>query len=130
MNLVLNAVDAMEPGQTLTLSTGMAAGRAWISCADTGRGISRENLDRIFDAFFTTKPAGKGTGLGLHITHKIVQDSGGEIEVQSQEGEGSTFTIYLPAADAPDGPAVDTNEGAGLPKSAPAQQELEPSAAS
>ena len=111
----------MEPGQTLTVSTGMAADRAWISCADTGRGISRENLDRIFDAFFTTKPAGKGTGLGLHITHKIVQDSGGEIEVQSQEGEGSTFTIYLPAADA--------NEGAGLPQSAPPQQELEPSAA-
>ena len=130
MNLVLNAVDAMEPGQILTLSTGMAAGRAWISCADTGRGISRENLDRIFDAFFTTKPAGKGTGLGLHITHKIVQDSGGEIEVQSQEGKGSTFTIYLPAADAPDGPAVNTNEGAGLPQSAPAQPELEPSAAS
>ena len=127
MNLVLNAVDAMEPGQTLTVSTGMAADRAWISCADTGRGISRENLDRIFDAFFTTKPAGKGTGLGLHITHKIVQDSGGEIEVQSQEGEGSTFTIYLPAA--ADAPAADANEGAGLPQSAPPQQELEPSAA-
>ena len=126
MNLVLNAVDAMEPGQILTLSTGKAAGRAWISCADTGRGISRENLDRIFDAFFTTKPAGKGTGLGLHITHKIVQDSGGEIQVQSQEGEGSIFTIFLPAADAT---APDTNEGDGLPHSAPPQQELEPSAA-
>ncbi|MCH7621560.1 MAG: hypothetical protein IH870_06650 [Chloroflexi bacterium] len=126
MNLVLNAVDAMEPGHTLTLSTGMEDSRAWISCADTGRGISRENLDRIFDAFFTTKPAGKGTGLGLHITHKIVQDSGGEIEVQSQEGEGSTFTIYLPAAYAR---AADCNEGAGLPQSTPPQQELEPSAA-
>ena len=131
MNLVYNAVDAMEPGQTLTLSTGMAAGRAWISCADTGKGISRENLGRIFDAFFTTKPAGKGTGLGLHITHKIVQDSGGEIEVQSQEGEGSTFTIYLPAADAtgPDAPGPNNIEEAGLPQSAPYQQELEPSAA-
>jgi len=126
MNLVLNAVDAMEPGQTLTLSTGMTAGRAWISCADTGRGISRENLNRIFDAFFTTKPAGKGTGLGLHITHKIVQDSGGEIEVQSQEGEGSTFTIYLPAADAP---ASDFDDVAAQPRPAPSQQELEPSAA-
>jgi signal transduction histidine kinase len=126
MNLVLNAVDAMEPGQALTLSTGMAAGRTWISCADTGRGVSQENLDRIFDAFFTTKPAGKGTGLGLHITHKIIQDSGGEIEVQSQEGEGSTFTIYLPAADAR---APDANEGAGLHQSAHPQQELEPSAA-
>ena len=121
MNLVLNAVDAMAPGQKLTLSTGMADGRVWISCADTGNGISRENLDRIFDAFFTTKPAGKGTGLGLHITHKIVQDSGGEIEVRSQEGVGSAFTIYLPAADA--------GQGAGLPQSAPPQQELEPSTA-
>ena len=131
MNLVLNAVDAMEPGQTLTLSTGMANGRAWISCADTGKGISRENMDRIFDAFFTTKPAGKGTGLGLHITHKIVQDSGGEIEVQSQEGEGSTFTIYLPAADAPatDFPATDFDDEAAQPRPAPPQQELEPSAA-
>ena len=126
MNLVLNAVDAMEPGQTLTLSTGTTGGRAWISCADTGRGISQENLARIFDAFFTTKPAGKGTGLGLHITHKIVQDSGGEIEVRSQEGEGSTFTIYLPAADAP---APDATEGPGLPQAAPPQQELEPSVA-
>ena len=99
----------------------MADGRVWISCADTGKGISRENLDRIFDAFFTTKPAGKGTGLGLHITHKIVQDSGGEIEVQSQEGVGSTFTIYLPA--------VDAGQGAGRHRSAPSQQELEPSAA-
>jgi signal transduction histidine kinase len=126
MNLVLNAVDAMEPGQALTLSTGMAAGRTWFSCAVTGRGVSQENLDRIFDAFFTTKPAGKGTGLGLHITHKIIQDSGGEIEVQSQEGEGSTFTIYLPAADAR---APDANEGAGLHQSAHPQQELEPSAA-
>ena len=126
MNLVLNAVDAMEPGQTLTLSTGTAAGRAWISCADTGRGISRENLDRIFDAFFTTKPAGKGTGLGLHITHKIVQDSGGEIQVQSQEGEGSTFTIFLPAADAN---PLDTTEESGLPPAVSPQQELEPSAA-
>ena len=126
MNLVFNAVDAMERGQNLTLSTGMAGSRAWISCADTGSGISRENLNRIFDAFFTTKPAGKGTGLGLHITHKIVQDSGGEIEVQSQEGEGSTFTIYLPAAYVP---APDTNDGVGLPQSAPPQQELEPSTA-
>ena len=121
LNLVLNAVDAMESGHTLTLSTGMDADRVWISCADTGRGISRENLARIFDAFFTTKPAGKGTGLGLHITHKIIQDSGGDIQVQSQEGEGSTFTIYLPAADA--------GSGGGLLQPDSTKQELEPSAA-
>jgi signal transduction histidine kinase len=59
-------------------------------------------LDQIFDAFFTTKPVGKGTGLGLHITHRIIEDCGGEIQVQSQPGLGTTFTLYLPIANPED----------------------------
>ena len=96
MNLIINASDAMGGSGTLTLSTGASDNRVWLSCADTGSGISAENLDKIFDAFFTTKPVGKGTGLGLHITHRIIEDCGGEIRVDSKEGAGTTFTIYLP----------------------------------
>jgi two-component system NtrC family sensor kinase len=96
MNLVINASDAMGKSGTLTLRTGVSRDQVWMSCADTGSGISQENLDKIFDAFFTTKPVGKGTGLGLHITHRIVEDCGGEIRVQSEEGVGTVFTIYLP----------------------------------
>jgi two-component system NtrC family sensor kinase len=98
MNLVLNANDAMGNSGTLTLSTGVCGDRVWLSCADTGSGIPQENLDHIFDAFFTTKPIGKGTGLGLYITHRIIEDCGGEIQVQSQLGVGTTFTFYLPIA--------------------------------
>jgi signal transduction histidine kinase len=98
MNLILNASDAMGKSGTLTLSTGVDDGLAWISCRDTGSGISPQDLERIFDAFFTTKPVGKGTGLGLHITHRIVEDCGGEIRVESEEGVGTTFTICLPIA--------------------------------
>ncbi|HZA22275.1 MAG TPA: ATP-binding protein [Dehalococcoidia bacterium] len=98
MNLIINASDAMGGSGTLTISTGVSEDGVWVSCADTGSGISAENLDKIFDAFFTTKPVGKGTGLGLHITHRIVEDCGEEIRVDSQEGSGTTFTIYLPVA--------------------------------
>jgi two-component system NtrC family sensor kinase len=102
MNLILNANDSMGSSGTLTLSTGVCGSRVWLSCADTGSGISRENLEHIFDAFFTTKPVGKGTGLGLHITHRIIEDCAGEIQVQSQLGLGTTFTIYLPIASVQD----------------------------
>ena len=64
--------------------------------ADTGCGIKEELLERIFEPFFTTQPVGKGTGLGLSVTFGIVEQHGGTIEVQSQEGQGSTFTISLP----------------------------------
>jgi two-component system NtrC family sensor kinase len=102
MNLILNANDAMGNSGTLTLSTRVCDSRVWLACADTGSGIPRENLDHIFDAFFTTKPVGKGTGLGLHITHRIIEDCAGEIQVQSQPGLGTTFTLYLPIASVPD----------------------------
>jgi signal transduction histidine kinase len=102
MNLILNANDAMGNSGTLTLSTGVCDSRVWLSCADTGSGIPKEILDHIFDAFFTTKPVGKGTGLGLHITYRIIEDCGGEIQVQSQPGLGTTFTLYLPVANPED----------------------------
>jgi signal transduction histidine kinase len=68
-----------------------------LKVGDTGCGIKPEHLDRIFEPFFTTQDIGKGTGLGLSVTYGIVEQHGGELEVQSREGEGSTFTIYLPA---------------------------------
>ncbi|OHB27996.1 MAG: histidine kinase [Desulfuromonadaceae bacterium GWC2_58_13] len=94
LNLVLNALQAMPAGGTLTVSAGAEAGEAQIRFADTGQGIPEESLDRIFNPFFTTRS--EGTGLGLAITHRIVQGHGGRIEVESRPGEGAIFTLHLP----------------------------------
>ncbi|MBI5379056.1 MAG: PAS domain S-box protein, partial [Nitrospirae bacterium] len=77
--------------------------RQWVelSFEDTGHGIAGEHLPRIFDPFFTTKGVGEGTGLGLSVSYGIVHEHGGEIQVQSRLGEGSTFTIHLPIVEAP-----------------------------
>ncbi|HNY32275.1 MAG TPA: substrate-binding domain-containing protein [Fibrobacteria bacterium] len=98
-NLATNAIDAMEPvGGTVDLLVDGDAQEVRISVSDHGTGISQENLVRIFDPLFTTKPVGKGTGLGLTIIHDIVHgDFGGMIEVESQVGVGTTFRIRLPA---------------------------------
>jgi len=99
-NLMDNAVEAMGPkgGGTLTISTRVAplGQGVRISFADTGVGISEENRAKLFTPFFTTKPVGKGTGLGLAIVYGIVKMHSGQMQVQSEEGEGSTFTITLP----------------------------------
>ena len=69
---------------------------AAVAVQDTGSGISPENLSRIFDPFFTTKPEGEGTGLGLSVSYGIVSNHSGRIEVESQVGQGTTFTVLLP----------------------------------
>jgi len=102
VNLVSNAHQAMrDHGQprVLTVTTGMAAGggRAWIAVADTGPGMSPEVRERIFEPFFTTKPEGQGTGLGLSLCQGIVESHEGRIQVESEPGRGTTFTIELPA---------------------------------
>ncbi len=98
MNILINAVQAMQEKGTVTLQSRPAAdGFVEVSIADTGCGIPPDKLDRIFDPFFTTKPSGKGAGLGLSIAYGIVAKHGGAIAVASRPGEGSTFTVRLPA---------------------------------
>ncbi|MBN2293681.1 MAG: PhnD/SsuA/transferrin family substrate-binding protein [Pirellulales bacterium] len=96
VNLMLNACAAMPNGGTLTLSTTFRDGKVHIAVADTGTGIKREHIERIFDPFFSTKGVGKGTGLGLSVSYGLVHQHGGTLEVESQEGLGSTFTVILP----------------------------------
>jgi PAS domain S-box-containing protein len=97
-NLILNARDAMPDGGTLTIKTRVTDQReVEVAFEDTGRGIPPENLDRIFDPFFTTMPVGAAVGLGLAISYSIVRQHQGKIDVQSEVGEGSTFTVRLPA---------------------------------
>ena len=103
LNLLLNALDAMPDGGRLRVSTGCAGEQAqvWIAFADTGRGIAPDALPHIFDPFYTTKS--EGLGLGLYITRNIVEEHGGRIEVESLLGEGTTFTVWLPAPEDGDG---------------------------
>lgn len=96
LNLLINAKDAMPNGGTMTITTEFDGKNIVINFTDNGVGIRKEDIDRIFEAFFTTKEPGKGTGLGLSITRGIVRKLGGEIKVNSVEGHGTTFTIYLP----------------------------------
>lgn len=96
INLIQNAIEATEPGGSITITSRFEKQKKSIEIAvtDTGEGISAEDLRKIFDPFYTNKE--QGTGLGLAITHGIVEQHGGKIEVSSQKGEGSTFTIRLP----------------------------------
>jgi two-component system NtrC family sensor kinase len=101
LNLLVNAGQAIDAHGTITLSTGVADSEVWIAIADTGAGIAPENLKRIFDPFFTTKPVGQGTGLGLSVSHSIVRKHGGRIDVDSEVGRGTRFTIRLPLRQSP-----------------------------
>jgi len=100
LNLMTNACHAMPQGGKLSLTTYFEKKKneVCIEIKDTGLGIAKEIKDRIFEPFFTTKDPGKGTGLGLSISYRIVKENGGHIEVDSEEGKGSTFRIRLPAA--------------------------------
>lgn len=96
-NLINNACQAMpQEGGTVTIKTGHKEGFVYASIADTGSGISTENLKKIFDPFFTTKQKGEGTGLGLSVTKNIIEAHKGELLVESEQGFGTTFTVRLP----------------------------------
>lgn len=99
-NLLINARDAMFAGGTITLKTSRTEDEIVIEVADTGEGISEENLGKIFDPFFTTKGVGNGTGLGLAVTYGIVQEHAGTISVTNNADGGASFRIVFPEASA------------------------------
>ncbi len=96
MNLLVNAGHAIEDKGVITIRTGQEGEQVWVEIADNGKGIAPEHLSRIFDPFFTTKPIGQGTGLGLSLSYGIVQKHGGRIDVKSELGKGTTFSVWLP----------------------------------
>lgn len=96
MNLVVNAIDAIEGVGEIRITTGIKDQSATISVADTGSGIPPENLMRVFEQGFTTKPVGKGSGLGLALSKDIMDKHHGQITVESEVGKGSVFTITIP----------------------------------
>ncbi|GAB6062946.1 ATP-binding protein [Deferrisoma palaeochoriense] len=95
LNLCLNAVQSMGEGGTLRIEVGRDGGGAVLRVADTGHGIPEDVRDRIFEPFFSLRPG--GTGLGLSIAHSVVEEHGGRIEVESEVGKGTTFTLWIPA---------------------------------
>jgi two-component system NtrC family sensor kinase len=113
VNLLNNAAEAMEEGGTITLATRPLNGQVEIKVSDTGCGIPEENLGKLFTPFFTTKALGKGTGLGLSIVYGIIKMHRGQIAVQSQVGQGTTFTVTLPVQ-LPKGQLAPTSAPAGV----------------
>lgn len=97
VNLIKNAMQAMTKGGTLTLQTGESSDGVWFSVGDTGGGIPQEQLNRIFEPFYTTKK--KGTGLGLMIVQRIIRSHRGRIDLESHVGRGTTFRVLLPLHD-------------------------------
>jgi signal transduction histidine kinase len=113
LSLVTNAIDAMPNGGTLRIHGSVRAGTVRLEIADTGHGISPELMPRLFDPWVTTKPEGRGTGLGLGIVREVIHTHGGRVTVHSAPGEGATFAIELPAivADVPsDNPPDSTDD--------------------
>jgi signal transduction histidine kinase len=96
MNLLINAAHAIEGHGRITVRTGYSDTHTWVEIEDTGKGIAPEHLSRIYEPFFTTKPVGQGTGLGLSLSYGIVQRHGGSIEVSSTVGVGTVFRLVLP----------------------------------
>jgi PAS domain S-box-containing protein len=97
LNLVVNAVQAAGDAGHVEIETACEAGGVCVRVRDDGPGIAPEHRDRMFVPFFTTKPAGEGTGLGLYISYQIVRGHSGELRVDSQPGAGATFTVWLPS---------------------------------
>ncbi|MBL8453644.1 MAG: histidine kinase, partial [Zoogloea sp.] len=101
--LIVNAAQAIQDQGEICLRTGrLGEDQVWISVTDTGKGIPAEDLQRIFEPFYTTKPVGQGTGLGLSLSWGIVERHHGRIEVSSEVGKGTTFTVILPIESPPE----------------------------
>ncbi len=96
LNLVMNSLQAMPKGGNLQVALKYKKKHVHLSIADTGCGIPKDNLAKLFTPFFTTKDIGEGTGLGLTVVHGIVEEHEGTIHVDSEVGKGATFTIALP----------------------------------
>jgi PAS domain S-box-containing protein len=122
LNLLVNAAQAIPEGRVdehqVEIVLGLEGARVVLSVRDTGCGIAPENLTRIFDPFYTTKPVGVGTGLGLAISHRIVTALGGDIDVQSAPGRGSTFRVSFPVAVGAAAPAPAEPSAEGTPRAA------------
>jgi PAS domain S-box-containing protein len=101
LNLLVNAIHAMPDGGTLRLTLSRRDRHLALAVADTGHGIPKDVLPKVFNPFFTTKEVGKGTGLGLTVVHGIITEHGGTIEVESEPGRGTTFTLTLPIEEVP-----------------------------
>jgi two-component system, NtrC family, sensor kinase len=109
MNILVNAAQAIDKKGEIYVTTDAIDGCVVISIADTGSGISKDNLTKIFDPFFTTKEVGKGTGLGMNIAYNIIKKHNGTIDVSSEIGKGTTFTIRIPIeSEALESKALDT----------------------
>jgi two-component system NtrC family sensor kinase len=96
LNMISNARDAMPDGGTLTVKTRSDGENVQVEISDTGMGIRKENLSKIFDTFFTTKDSVKDVGLGLSVCYGFIKDHGGDIKVESEWGSGTTFKIIIP----------------------------------
>jgi len=106
LNLISNSVDAMTGGGKLTLRLARVDDRVRLEVQDTGSGIPPELLNRIFNPWVTTKPQGKGSGLGLSIARQVIVSHGGTIRVDNRRGPGAVFTIDLPAQNVPSPPDI------------------------
>jgi signal transduction histidine kinase len=99
VNLLLNACDASGEDGTIRVEGDVADGAIRLAVVDEGEGIPAENMGYVFNPFFTTKAPGKGRGLGLAVCYRVVAEAGGNLEVHSELGRGSRFTVRLPAAE-------------------------------
>ncbi|VAX09806.1 Signal transduction histidine kinase [hydrothermal vent metagenome] len=109
MNILVNAAHAIEKQGTITLRTGCEDGEVWVQISDTGIGIPADKIKHIFEPFYTSKPVGVGTGLGLSLSYNIIKKHHGRLAVTSDVGTGTSFTVYLPIKRADEDQAEQSN---------------------